>query len=120
MATGTAPAEYMLGDAEDERRRLMSQAALLQDEARTLLDRLEVPFGGDVIDIGCGPIGILPLLSERVGAHGQVTGFDRHGDMLDHAARNCAGLRNVRFATATPPTQGSPAPASTSPTSACS
>jgi SAM-dependent methyltransferase len=76
----------------------MSQAALLEDEARSLLDRLEVPVGGDVIDIGCGPIGILPLLSERVGPNGQVTGFDRHGDMLDHAARTCAGLRNVRFA----------------------
>jgi SAM-dependent methyltransferase len=98
MATGIAPTEYMLGDAEDERRRLMSQAALLEDEARSLLDRLEVPVGGDVIDIGCGPIGILPLLSERVGAHGQVTGFDQHGDMLDHAARTCAGLRNTRFA----------------------
>jgi SAM-dependent methyltransferase len=98
MTTGTALTDYMLGDAEDERRRLMSQAALLEHEARSLLDRLEVPVGGDVIDIGCGPIGILPLLSERVGPHGQVTGFDRHGNMLDHAARTCAGLRNVRFA----------------------
>ncbi len=98
MATTTTPAEYMLGDAADERARLMAQAALLEDEARALLDRVDIPVGGDVIDIGCGPIGILPLLSDRVGPHGQVTGFDRHGDMLDHAARTCARLGNVRFA----------------------
>jgi len=98
MATATAPAEYMLGDTADERARLMTQAALLEDEARALLDRLDVPVGGDVIDIGCGPIGIVPLLSERVGCHGQVTGLDRHGEMLDHAARSCARLGNVRFA----------------------
>src|SRR5215218_10781467 len=70
MATTTTPAEYMLGDAADERARLMAQAALLEDEARALLDRVDIPVGGDVIDIGCGPIGILPLLSERVGPHG--------------------------------------------------
>ena len=98
MATATAPTDYMLGDTADERARLMAQAALLDDEARALLDRLDIPVGGDVIDIGCGPIGILPLLSDRVGPHGQVTGFDRLGDMLDHAARSCAGLGNVRFA----------------------
>ncbi len=98
MTMATAPAEYLLGDAADERARLMAQAALLEDEARALLDRVDIPLGGDVIDIGCGPIGVLPLLSERVGQHGQVTGFDRHGDMLDHAARSCARLGNVRFA----------------------
>jgi SAM-dependent methyltransferase len=98
MATATAPAEYLLGDAADERDRLLAQAALLEDEARALLDLVDIPVGGDVIDIGCGPIGVLPLLSDRVGPHGQVTGFDRHGDMLDHAARTCAGLGNVRFA----------------------
>ena len=98
MATATAPPEYLLGDAADERARLMAQAALLEDEARALLDRVDIPLGGDVIDIGCGPIGVLPLLYDRVGPHGQVTGFDRHGDMLDHAARTCAGLGNVRFA----------------------
>jgi SAM-dependent methyltransferase len=98
MTLATAPPEYLLGDAADERARLVAQAALLEDEARALLDRLDIPLGGDVIDIGCGPIGVLPLLSERVGPHGQVTGFDRHGDMLDHAARACATLGNVRFA----------------------
>lgn len=98
MATAitTAPAEYMLGDAEEERRRLVAQAALLDGEARALLDRLDIPVGGDVVDIACGPIGILPLLSARVGPHGEVTGLDRHPAMLADAARTCAALGNVR------------------------
>ena len=75
-----------------------AQAAMLEGEARSLLDRLDVPVGGDVIDIGCGPVGVLRLLAERVGPHGRVTGFDRQADMLDHAARVCAGLGNVRCA----------------------
>ena len=33
---------------------------LLDGEARALLDRLDIPVGGDVVDIGCGPVGILP------------------------------------------------------------
>jgi SAM-dependent methyltransferase len=98
MTMHTVPAEYMLGADDDERRRLVDQAAMLEEEARSLLDRLDVPVGGDVIDIGCGPVGVLRLLAERVGPHGRVTGFDRQADMLDHAARVCAGLGNVRFA----------------------
>jgi SAM-dependent methyltransferase len=99
MATATtARADYMLGDAEEERRRLVAQAALLDGEARALLDRLDIPVGGDVVDIGCGPVGILPLLSARVGPHGQVTGIDRHPAMLADAAGTCAGLGNVRVA----------------------
>jgi SAM-dependent methyltransferase len=94
MATMTA--DHMLGEAEEERRRLVAQAALLEDEARALLDRLDIPVGGDVVDIGCGPIGILPLLAARVGTHGTVTGLDRHPTMLADAARACARLGNVR------------------------
>lgn len=98
MTVHTVAADYMLGASDDERRRLVDQAAMLEDDARSLLGRLDVPIGGDVIDIGCGPVGVLRLLAERVGRHGRVTGFDRQADMLDHAARACAGLGNVRFA----------------------
>jgi SAM-dependent methyltransferase len=98
MTLHTVPADDMLGASDDERRRLVDQAAMLEGEARSLLDRLDVPVGGDVIDIGCGPVGVLRLLSERVGRHGRVTGLDRRADMLDHAAQACAGLGNVRFA----------------------
>ena len=95
--TTTERPEYMLGDSQSERRRLVAQAALMEDEAGWLLGRLDVPVGGRVVDIGCGPVGILPQLSALVGPTGEVVGVDRHGDMLDHAARTCAELPNVRL-----------------------
>ena len=95
--TTTARPEYMLGDSQAERRRLVAQAALMEDEANWLLDQLDVPAGGRAVDIGCGPVGILPQLSALVGPAGEVVGVDRHADMLDHAARTCAELANVRF-----------------------
>jgi SAM-dependent methyltransferase len=97
-ATATTAAirpEYMLGDSQAERRRLIAQAALMEDEAGWLLQRLDIPAGGRAVDIGCGPVGILPQLSARVGPTGEVVGLDRHADMLDHAARTCAELPNV-------------------------
>jgi SAM-dependent methyltransferase len=87
----------MLGDSQAERRRLVAQAALMENEAAWLLDRLDIPAGGRAVDIGCGPVGILPQLSALVGPAGEVVGVDRHGDMLDHAARTCAELANVRL-----------------------
>ena len=95
--TTTERPEYLLGDSQSERRRLVAQAALMEDEAGWLLGRLDVPVGGRVVDIGCGPVGILPQLSALVGPTGEVVGVDRHGDMLDHAARTCAELPNVRL-----------------------
>jgi SAM-dependent methyltransferase len=97
VPTTTARPEYMLGDSQAERRRLIAQAALMEDEAGWLLQRLDIPVGGRAVDIGCGPVGILPQLSARVGPNGEVVGLDRHADMLDHAARTCAELPNVRF-----------------------
>lgn len=87
----------MLGDGEEERQRLSPRRRCSRGEARALLDRLDIPVGGDVIDIACGPIGILPLLSERGGPHGEVTGLDTHAEMLEQAARTCRSLGNVRF-----------------------
>ena len=49
MATTTTTAEYMLGDAADERARLMAQAALLEDEARTLYERYAIPASGNIL-----------------------------------------------------------------------
>ena len=97
MTTTTERPEYMLGDSQAERRRLVAQAALMEDEAAWLLQRLDIPEGGRALDIGCGPVGILPQLSSRVGPMGEVVGLDRHADMLDHAARTCAELTNVRL-----------------------
>ena len=74
MTTTAERPEYMLGDSQAERRRLVAQAALMEDEAGWLLQRLDIPAGGRAVDIGCGPVGILPQLSARVGPAGEVVG----------------------------------------------
>ena len=45
----------------------------MEDEASWLLDRLDIPAGGRAVDIGCGPVGILPaaLGARRPGRRGR-------------------------------------------------
>ena len=89
---GSAPPrdEYILGVDEDERARLLAQGELHAHEARALLDRVGVGPGWHTIDIGCGPLGILDLLAERVGPAGSVVGLDRDERMLAMAAQSLA------------------------------
>jgi SAM-dependent methyltransferase len=68
---------YPLGATTIEQHRLVSQAARYEPHASWLLDRIGIRPGWRALDIGCGPIGILDLLSERVGAFGQVVGLER-------------------------------------------
>ncbi len=82
--------DYVLGVDEQERARLLDQAALHAPEARSLLDRVGPVPGGRAIDVGCGPLGILDLLAERVGPAGTVVGLDRDARMLGMAARSLA------------------------------
>jgi SAM-dependent methyltransferase len=41
--------------------------------------------GAHAVDVGCGPIGIMNLLSERVGARGTVVGVEREPRFVDMA-----------------------------------
>ena len=69
--------EYLLGHSQAEAERLRKQARELEHEARWLLDHLDIKPGARAIDLGCGPQGILDLLSERVGPRGVVTGVEK-------------------------------------------
>ncbi len=53
--------------------------------------------GERVLDVACGTGLSLALLRERVGAEGQVVGFDHSAEMLAHAQQRvaAAGWRNV-------------------------
>jgi len=68
------PDEYLLGHNADanEEERLKRQAQELAPNLRRLLDQLNIRPGNRAIDTGCGPQGILDLLSERVGPRGKV------------------------------------------------
>lgn len=69
--------EYVLGGSEVELQRLRAQAAEHEASARWLLEEIGVKEGSRVLDVGCGPIGILPLLAQAVGSAGEVVGLER-------------------------------------------
>ncbi len=71
-----ANAVYSLGSSAAESARLQRQASELAAETSGLLDSVAVQPGQSVIDVGCGPRGILDLLAERVSPGGHVIGLD--------------------------------------------
>ena len=74
---------YALGLGVGESTRLRRQAGELRPEAEALLARIGLRPGDAAIDLGCGPHGILRLLSAAVSPGGRVVGLDAH---LAHVA----------------------------------
>jgi ubiquinone/menaquinone biosynthesis C-methylase UbiE len=91
------PDEYLLGHNANEEERLKRQPQELAPDSRRLLDQLNIRPGDRAIDIGCGPQGILDLLSERVGTNGKVVGLERSDSTVELARQFIAkhNLRNV-------------------------
>jgi trans-aconitate methyltransferase len=56
---------YLLGHSAHKEERLRKQPAELAPDSNRLLDQLDTRNGDRALDIGCGPQGILDLLSER-------------------------------------------------------
>ena len=90
---------YLLGADESERKRLLAQGEIHRAETEALFDHIEIPAGGRAIDFGCGPLGVLDLLSRRVGTSGEVVGLDSAPRMIGFAQRSIAerGLANVKL-----------------------
>jgi SAM-dependent methyltransferase len=86
MVSETTSYARALGLSAAERDRLIAQAEELTPSSRSLLDRIGLTDGWQAIDVGCGPIGILELLAERVGPTGEVVGLDSARSFLDIAA----------------------------------
>jgi ubiquinone/menaquinone biosynthesis C-methylase UbiE len=88
---------YVLGGTQTEQQRLVAQAAEFEVQTRWVLDQINIRSGASAVDIGCGPIGILDLLSERVGATGSVVGLEREERFVAMARAEIAqrGLSNV-------------------------
>jgi len=85
---------YLLGDSTAEVEHLTHQAEVYAEEAANLLDRVGLAAGGSAIDVGCGVLGILRLLCERVGPSGRVVGLERESRILD-AARQAAARHSL-------------------------
>jgi SAM-dependent methyltransferase len=84
----TSVVDYSLGADEAERSRLLAQCEIHRGEAEQLLDRIGVRPGWRTLDLGCGPLGVLDVLADRVGPSGQVLGVDREPRFLAMAARS--------------------------------
>ena len=79
MTASTGPAAaavYALGSDPAESARLQRQSEELRPQSVALLDRIGLKPGQSAIDLGCGPRGILDLLSAAVSPGGSVTGLD--------------------------------------------
>lgn len=102
MSTSTKPAdtpseEYLLAGHDSELARLQLQSRVWEASGRRLLEEIGDGRGARVVDLGCGAMGWLRLLSEWVGPEGAVLGTDIDDAMLAAAERLVAaeGLGNV-------------------------
>jgi SAM-dependent methyltransferase len=92
--------EYLLADQPSELERLQLQSRVWEPSGRQLLTRVGDGSGVRALDVGCGALGWLRILSEWVGPSGQVVGTDIDELLLD-AARSfleAEGITNVELA----------------------
>jgi ubiquinone/menaquinone biosynthesis C-methylase UbiE len=80
-STGNYPIERRAGEIE----RLRMQAAVLEFDAGVMLERIGVSSGWRCLDLGCGPGGIVDLMSVRASPTGQVVGLDADPVFLEYA-----------------------------------
>jgi SAM-dependent methyltransferase len=91
--------EYLLADQPSELQRLQLQSRVWEPAGRELLSRLDGKPGGRALDVGCGALGWLRLLSEWVGTSGRVVGTDIDERLLDAAGSflDAEGIANVEL-----------------------
>ena len=88
---------YLLAGKARELERLQQGSRELEPAGRRLLAELGDGQGARAVDVGCGALGWLRLLSEWVGPDGQVIGTDIQDEMLAAARQfvTAEGLGNV-------------------------
>lgn len=70
----------LLSDAE--KARLQLQARVWEPEAEQLFDTIGIQSGWACLDVGCGAMGVLGILSRRVGANGRIVGLELADDLF--------------------------------------
>ena len=93
----TTDHDYLLAGQASELERLQLQSLVWEPSGRRLLQKIGDGSGARALDVGCGVLGWLRILSEWVGTGGEVTGFDIDESMLAIADRFVTEehLRNV-------------------------
>jgi ubiquinone/menaquinone biosynthesis C-methylase UbiE len=89
---------YLLAGQPSELERLQLQSKVWEPSGRRLLGEIGDGRGLRVLDIGCGALGWLRLLSEWVGPEGKVVGTDVDERLLGAALKSVqAGTPNVEL-----------------------
>jgi SAM-dependent methyltransferase len=93
------PQDYLLADQPSELERLRLQSLVWEPTGRHLLTQLENGSGGRALDVGCGALGWLRILSEWVGPSGRVVGTDIDESLLNVARSllEAEGIANVEL-----------------------
>jgi ubiquinone/menaquinone biosynthesis C-methylase UbiE len=91
--------DYVLALNPAEVERLQVQAHVWEPDVEALLDQIGVQPGWSCLDVGCGAVGILKPLSQRVGPAGHVVGIDNDPRLLAAARAyiEVEGLTNVEL-----------------------
>ena len=76
---------YLLANQPSELERLRLQSLVWEPTGRQLVSKVGGGAGGRALDVGCGAMGWLRLLSEWVGPSGQIVGTDIDESMLNAA-----------------------------------
>ena len=77
--------DYLLAGQPSELERLRRQSFVWEPAGRQLLSKVGGGSGGRALDVGCGALGWLRILSEWVGPSGQIVGADIDESMLNAA-----------------------------------
>jgi ubiquinone/menaquinone biosynthesis C-methylase UbiE len=77
--------EYLLANQPSELERLRLQSRVWEPSGRQLLSKLGGGTGSRALDVGCGAMGWLRILSEWVGPSGHVVGGDIDKSLLNAA-----------------------------------
>jgi SAM-dependent methyltransferase len=97
MGDAMSTDSYLLAGKDRELERLQQGSRMLEPAGRRLLAEIGDGQGARALDVGCGALGWLRLLSEWVGPDGQVIGTDIQDEMLAAARQfvTTEGLGNV-------------------------
>jgi SAM-dependent methyltransferase len=90
---------YLLANQPSELERLQLQSRVWEPAGRQLLSKVGEGSGRRALDVGCGALGWLRILSEWVGPSGQIVGTDVDETLLG-AARSfleAEGISNVEL-----------------------
>jgi SAM-dependent methyltransferase len=91
--------DYLLADQPSELERLQLQSRVWEPAGRQLLSNLDGGSGGRAVDVGCGALGWLRILSEWIGPSGQIVGTDIDESLLNAACSflEAEGISNVEL-----------------------